>query len=172
VQILLILSSKNVRGPAARSTEYGGRSAESMRFMRSRIALSVWRLDNSAPTPPAYNYPDPRFPFSLPFHLRTFAQELRSDLHLCTAIFPHSVLRTRFSTLYSDFHLSTGLRPICTFALLSLSPRVPSLALRLRERLPQLRHRRATRINRHRTGFSHGAAMRVIGEDLLLNLNQ
>jgi len=110
VQILLTLSSKNVRGPAARSTEYGGRSAESMRFMRSRIALSVWRLDNSAPTPPAYNYPDPRSPFHSLF---IFAPLHRSSAPICTFArlsfrTPYSVLDSVLCTLISTFPQALG----------------------------------------------------------------
>ena len=179
MQILLTLSSKNVRGPAARSTEYGVRSAESMRYMRYRIAVSVWRLDNSDTTLAACNYPGPRPPFSLPFHLRTFAQAegrfppLHGYLSALRTLY--SVLRTPQSALL--FHLYTG-APL-RFALLHCNPFLhasprsfAARAHRLANRLPQLRHRCATRINRHRTGFGHRAAMRVIGKDLLLNLNQ
>ena len=97
--------------------------------------------------------------------------------HAPTFLFPDSsVICTPYSGLSFTFPLLHGLHfpsraPLDSYLDSAIYPFLDSY-LDSANRLPQLRHRRATGIDRHRTGFGHGTAMRVIREDLLLNLDQ
>ena len=77
-----------------------------MRYMRYRIAVSVWRLDNLETTLTACNLPVPGPLFHSLFIFAPLHRP-KAAFHLCTAIFPHSVLCTLYSVLRSLLYFST-----------------------------------------------------------------